>query len=446
MERLGDELERLDEDLAEVKTDVLPALAPLRPAWKILQSMQGWIATSRAAAVDEPATMLNTWLELCALVDLADKQIQLGRSLAEAQRTGWNPAHLAASDLIMRTALSHKELAALESCRETWIRDRDQLAGQVRSLRRRPETMERIPEATPSTPPPDREQIALLDGIGRWLLPAGEEKKTVPFGRVLYDAVTRGEAASFGDIAIGTPGWFESLRPRIEPLVQVCIQAETVVGSPGAAERYRLIKDAVQKHLAFQEAGRQANVTWVEKLRPLEGAINELMALFTPARWAYEDIGLELSLPQDGKPRLRFTLRGDDARAELVLNTAELNVFTLALFLLCSVRAENRLGLLVLDDPLQNMDELTVTTVARGLARVAELLPEHWKLLLLFHGEDDLERFRREVPGAVYQLPWLVSLDSEVEERIKALPESADSGLQPLRGFFTLSSRKHAVS
>jgi hypothetical protein len=56
---------------------------------------------------------------------------------------------------------------------------------------------------------------------------------------------------------------------------------------------------------------------------------------------------------------------------------------------------------------MQNMDELTVTTVARGLAKVVRLLPEEWQLILFFHGEDDLERFRREVPAAEYFLPWL---------------------------------------
>ena len=53
------------------------------------------------------------------------------------------------------------------------------------------------------------------------------------------------------------------------------------------------------------------------------------------------------------------------------------------------------------------MDELTASTVARGMAKVAALFPPGWQLLLMFHGEEDLETFRREVPGSVYYLPWL---------------------------------------
>ena len=57
--------------------------------------------------------------------------------------------------------------------------------------------------------------------------------------------------------------------------------------------------------------------------------------------------------------------------------------------------------------PVQNMDELTSATVARGVAKVAALLPEGWQLILMFHGDEALETFRREVPASVYYLPWL---------------------------------------
>lgn len=146
----------------------------------------------------------------------------------------------------------------------------------------------------------------------------------------------------------------------------------------------------------------------------LVDALNELLALFTPARWAYEDLALRYA--QTGEvSALRLEtgeLRGGDdpearARADLRLNTAQLNAFTLALFLLCAPRVNNPIGLLVLDDPLQNMDELTVTTLARGLAKLLRVLPRHWSLMMLFHGEGDLARFHDEVECGVYFLPWL---------------------------------------
>jgi hypothetical protein len=73
---------------------------------------------------------------------------------------------------------------------------------------------------------------------------------------------------------------------------------------------------------------------------------------------------------------------------------------------------DNLLRLLVLDDPLQNMDEMTVCTVARALAGLIAVYPSGWSVLALFHGMDDMERIREEVPSAVYQLPWARPLDA----------------------------------
>jgi hypothetical protein len=61
----------------------------------------------------------------------------------------------------------------------------------------------------------------------------------------------------------------------------------------------------------------------------------------------------------------------------------------------------------VLDDPLQNMDEMTVSSLARGLGRLVRIYPAGWRIVALFHAEEDLHRVRAEVPCAVYRLPWV---------------------------------------
>ncbi len=79
-------------------------------------------------------------------------------------------------------------------------------------------------------------------------------------------------------------------------------------------------------------------------------AINELMALFTPARWGYTDIQLPPRI-EAGSLGLALEIGEHDAvRADLHLNTAELNLFTLTLFLLCAPRVRAPLNLLVFDD------------------------------------------------------------------------------------------------
>ena len=155
--------------------------------------------------------------------------------------------------------------------------------------------------------------------------------------------------------------------------------------------------------------------------------LNEMINLFTPARWAYEDISLDHEISEKKHQlhlRIGETNAGQDekSRADFRLNTAELNIFALSLFTLCAVRNKNPLSLLIYDDPLQNMDEITVTTIARGFNKLVKLFPRNWQIMMMFHGQEDLERFCREIPAPVYLLPWL-SPSSEAEEK-KIEPEN----------------------
>jgi hypothetical protein len=113
---------------------------------------------------------------------------------------------------------------------------------------------------------------------------------------------------------------------------------------------------------------------------------------------------------RDGKVGVELITSRSKSQAELRLNAAQLNLVVLGLYLLCGPTVPNPLGTIILDDPLHNMDELTAAAVARGIAKIAALLPPGWQLMLLFHGEEDLETFRREVPASVYYLPWLAPL------------------------------------
>ena len=157
--------------------------------------------------------------------------------------------------------------------------------------------------------------------------------------------------------------------------------------------------------------------------RKLNEALDEVIALFTPARWAYEGLLMNPNL-QEGKVSVELVTTKTRSQAEMRLNTAELNLIVLALYLLCGPTiGDNPLGTVILDDPLQNIDELTSATVARGVSKVAALLPEGWQLLLMFHSEGDLETFRREVPGSVYHLPWLAPTGATNGKRNKLFPD-----------------------
>src|SRR5262249_22016648 len=181
---------------------------------------------------------------------------------------------------------------------------------------------------------------------------------------------------------------------------------------------------------------------------PLGRALNELMSLFTPARWAYEDLASKAQIG-GGSPQLELTLPAGGTSsipAQLRWNTAELNACAIGLFLLCARSARNPYRTIVLDDPLQNMDELTVIAVTRGMGRLLRLWSQidsdgsRWRVALLLHSEEHADRVRRELPCAYYSLPWL----SPAERQGAALPaiEAATSRvavkLQELGGLGSL--------
>jgi len=187
----------------------------------------------------------------------------------------------------------------------------------------------------------------------------------------------------------------------------------------------------------------------------LRQAVNEITALLTPARWAYSDVVPEANLTgaEESLELQADRFKSSDGSlqtisARFLLNTSELNTLALAIFLLCARRVDNVLRVLVLDDPLQNMDELTVTTMARGLGRLLRLWQQRqndngppWRVFLLVHGEEDMERIRNEVPCAAYFLPWLSPGDSPDTQVPEIRPEASrlSTGLQSLDNLITLT-------
>jgi hypothetical protein len=177
------------------------------------------------------------------------------------------------------------------------------------------------------------------------------------------------------------------------------------------------------------------------------------VALFTPARWAYPPLTTEFKEGKEGDELQLRTVAKNDASA--ILNTAELNTIALVLHLLGAPRVENPYRVVFFDDPLQNMDELTVTTIARGLARLIRASHEHaslrtWDIVLLLHGADDCDRIAREAPASLYAFPWVTpskrSLGTKHDpnsrsdaDDIEARPGTEGGDLQPLVGLFTAS-------
>lgn len=217
-------------------------------------------------------------------------------------------------------------------------------------------------------------------------------------------------------VSIGAPGAFRTLASRLEGVAAALTALEAAraeLASPQGGLVNTLQQFQSLQRIAGQQQKTQAEAAarFRERLQtPLGAALNEFTAMLTPARWAYDDIVSRID-DKDTSPSLDFVQ--DNQPAPLRLNTAQLSTFALAFFLLCNRAREHPLRLGILDDPFENMDELTVTTVARGLGRFLRLRrglgdgPDSWQLLLFLHGEQNVERVRREIPCATYFLPWL---------------------------------------
>jgi energy-coupling factor transporter ATP-binding protein EcfA2 len=411
-------LGRIDEALERLRGSLPEMLETLRIARDGLQRVEGWQATGSAEASLDFLTDLNAWLRRYALCDLAERHCQLLEALAEARQAGWAPEPDTVGPFV-EPAVSAADLAAQRQQAADWVSERDELFQQVMAAA--PSQIGEASRPSAEVVRPSRAQKERLDVAGGWLL-RSTGGTDLPLGQAIEQALKADRPVQAGNVAIGTGDWARPLLDRLARLEEAGRALRELVGGTGGGRNFEALKQARSRYANRRAAGGKVEKSFLRQLRGEPGAVgssmiealNELIALFTPARWAYEDITLGYREGDAGAEEVTFQI-GDHVDAALSLNSAQLNLFTVALFLLCAVRADNPLGVFVLDDPLQNMDELTVTTLARGLAKVSRMWGERWQLLLFFHGQEDRERFLREVPLATYELPWL-SHDEEPPE------------------------------
>jgi len=429
------------------------------------ERVRNWSPSSDTGAAQDWLTLLERWSEQIALADLAEKHWQIAKTLSEASRaSGKECLELADSGLFSETEKSlSSTLASLEKLRKESAEERDQL--HLRAVEFSKSSAADTAKSGEQPHITDR-QMRALNLAGGTLTSAGVPSATADqagqLGSIIDQAFTQNKPLSFAGVVIGSTGWAEQLSAKLEavakalaPMVnegdRIETRSQNTASYVGPVQRKDTLKAALAAGKAVKEAAKKTEAAFLNEIhnQSFNAALNELMALFTPARWAYDDVEVKQKSVA-GKENLEVGISGaKDSQADLLLNTAELNVFTVALYLLAATRVGNPLGMLLFDDPLQNMDELTVTTLARGLAKVLHVFPAKWQLAFLFHGEGDLERFRQEVPAAVYLLPWLApAAASEDRLTISAEPlkSTFDSELQNLGPIIKMREKKQVVA
>jgi energy-coupling factor transporter ATP-binding protein EcfA2 len=397
----------------------------LRAAREALFVVRDWRGGAKREAAEPFPELLNRWLEQTALLDLVQRARGMHATLRAAADSGWKPsdATIDAAVALLGHATDDAPFARAEQDCKAAI---DALQAQLASFTASPAISSSRASAAQPVP---RLSVEALNAVSPLLFEATELTSFGLLGNKTAAVINLGAAPTYGSIVIGADKWAEPVLADIDRMLEACAALargeQEVLPWPGKGLCTEF-EAARGTHATLAAAAQKLSVDFMDELRPDAGmtsefdgslisALNELMALFTPARWAYFDITLPHTV---GSGRLDLGIQtrdtsdhtSHDVRAELRLNTAELNLYTVALFLLCIGRVPKPLNLLVFDDPLQNMDELTATALARGitkLVRLWEALGRKEELLLLFHGADDLELFRAEIPAAVYHLPWL---------------------------------------
>ncbi|MCC5022532.1 MAG: AAA family ATPase [Candidatus Synoicihabitans palmerolidicus] len=395
-------------------------------------------AKSRAQAASEIAegpdydTTFNHYLRNVALQDLLQKAHVIAQTVEHVTTmdTGLHEPRLAQIKPEMTAAEITVHLDQVKTAAAETLKARLTVLSQSSSRK-----------ASETSPELDQHEIEpLLDAIKANTFSPLVKPEDAHRLRELIEAQ---EPGNVGVLEVGQVGW---TRPLLDILQQRRLVMETFgvtllrrgsqSKAPGSrlTERAKAVEGLVDglvglSRLEQYSAERFSDVARQENLIP---ALEELLALLTPARWAYPPLSAAINEDQ-------FDLKSHGFDVAQVLNTAELNTLSLAIYLLCAPRGKNPYRVIFLDDPFQNMDELTVATAARAIARLLRVwsgkstLLNEWEIVLLLHGEENSQRVLADAPTAYYELPWLPPLGARPEKMtdddVKSLPGTENAEL-----------------
>ena len=421
-------LVELDEAWMQVTEKASELFHDIEPLLGQLKDIDRWSSQTsiKEGTQKELAELTNQWLEASVLCELLEKEIDVLRVTSAAKEV---------PELILGGP-QHATEENLESQKQQFITQkelRDDLRQQIAQLSFGESNEKRSLTERPSVP------ASFYENVNKYVTGSSENPADV-FRRAL--SVNPSDVLSFSfegmPVTVGALGGLTPLIIRLQEnrnTATAILSRGTKLNLQGLANDLQRLKTAAEE---CQTAENFSVEKFKEQLQgPLANALNELTALFTPARWAYRDLKANIN---DERGETEFQM--DGIPADLLLNTAELNTLALVLFFLCAPSGDHPIPLLLLDDPFQNMDELTVTKIARGLKRLMSIWGfdtrlKDWEILILLHGEENLERLRSECTSAVYFLHWLTpSRIGEEENNDDELTRDDDprSEKRPLEG------------
>jgi len=431
--KLGAQVVRLQKHVEH-----LPALLKKLNNWEARssKSTKGTKSDS-GSSEDSDDDLLNRWLHYVALSDLLQKEYEVTITLAQAKEVDKRLAEEPFVRLAERTeGRANKIRERLDEARAL----RDELNGKLRSHKHRGGGG--VVHETITLSREEWELVELIEELDIFQTDSNE-----PLTQGIREALAQGipcrifmrdvkscvklfgqESITLGKYA-GSLGEMFSLVEKLQTFFSSIVKARKIFAT-SPREMHEYLDELEQAIVANQSEDISMIREFTQLVTgDLSDATNELMALMTPARWAYQDIEIKPEFNEEGQ---QLALDAGGISAAIKLNTAELNTMALSLFLLTALgRNNNPIATIVLDDPFENMDELSTVTVARAFARLHRLWKkypalENWQLILLLHGAENFERFRDEVPCAAYFLPWLTPSDPGTDGKIPSAPSKVD--------------------
>jgi len=439
LERLfQEESSREDEHWKDAlkRIDVLfPTAAFLHRAFVRLERWRPDLKPSTKSSASSPENrgkVFNSWLHQTALIDLLEKERDVTATLAQVNTSEDRiPEEALFVGMEERTPEQVTKIdEALREAREL----KDSLENTLSSLEDEHQEGENFEKDVRLT----EEDVNSINELSHLI--GLQSESNFPVGDILREITEKHSDEYLLDTGLGniddsksktvsfikSPQAFSTFRKRAEKLegfLKTLGQYTPELLAMPPSEMRKTQTSFSEALAKLSEYGDQIVHTFSNRVSDkLNAATNELMALMTPARWAYENIKMEASTDDDGQA---LAIHSGEISATAKLNTAELNTMALALFLLSAVgREKNPLCTIILDDPFENMDELTTVTVARTIGRLQQLwlgLPalKKWRTIMFLHGAENVERVRDEVHCAAYFLPWLSPGGSNPENEIR---------------------------
>jgi hypothetical protein len=350
-------------------------LRDLEAARSILGRLGDW--TLGPSTTDDRYTALNRYLEHRTLERVGRQQLRILKTLRRQHAGGWlqpkEPEVGGHSPLFFRNKLWFPDdFGQLVKDIEEWQTEGDRAQSTLGSI----DDQKRV--SLPIRVFINWNEVETLNRVSRYLIVDGDGRPADKLGTLIAEAIRRELPMEFHRLRapgtelarIGEHGWSTPLIEDLEALHDGVGTWDNAMKEkwPTGEKRIHILQTQQKDIKAFvrralriemnKKAVEQGLIeTLMGHLQLLSAAMVEIGQLFTPARWAYDPMSIEFD--QEVGAMSYVGPKGSHFSEELFRNVAEMNTLLLALFLLrAPQRSDNPFKLLILDDPLQNMDEL----------------------------------------------------------------------------------------